>query len=56
MYQVEYGVKDKEKAALSYPAIEQIGADREVYADDFGLNQLARKQLRVSNSRNSNWH
>ncbi|VDN97018.1 unnamed protein product [Rodentolepis nana] len=46
MYQVEYSVKDKEKAALTHPAIAEIEANREGYKDDFELNYIARKQFR----------
>lgn len=48
MYQVEYGVKDKEKAALAHPAIAELESSREGYRDDFELNYLARKKFRVS--------
>lgn len=47
MYQVEYGVKDKEKAALTHPAIAELESNREGYKDDFELNYIARKQFRV---------
>ncbi|KAM3183787.1 hypothetical protein ACTXT7_009701 [Hymenolepis weldensis] len=46
MYQVEYGVKDKEKAVLTHPAITELELNREVYKDDFELNYIARKQFR----------
>ncbi|VDM30483.1 unnamed protein product [Hydatigera taeniaeformis] len=46
MYQVEHSVKDKEKAALSNPALAELEADRGSFKDDFALNCLARKQFR----------
>ncbi|CDS39519.1 coiled coil domain containing protein 130 [Echinococcus multilocularis] len=46
MYQVEHGVKDKEKAALSNPVLFELESDRESFKDDFALNYLARKQFR----------
>ena len=48
MYQVEYGVKDREKAALLHPTISDLEAGRETLRDDFALNYLARKQFRVN--------
>ncbi|KAM7542813.1 hypothetical protein Aperf_G00000006663 [Anoplocephala perfoliata] len=48
MYQVEYSVKDKEKASLSHPAIAELESNRESYKDDFELNYMARKQFHVS--------
>ncbi|KAL5970504.1 hypothetical protein TSMEX_001799 [Taenia solium] len=47
MYQVEHGVKDKEKAAFSTPALSDLESDRGSFKDDFALNYLARKQFRV---------
>lgn len=47
MYQVEYGVKDKEKAVLLHPTISDLESGRETLKDDFALNYLARKQFRV---------
>ncbi|KAL5107284.1 hypothetical protein TcWFU_000807 [Taenia crassiceps] len=46
MYQVEHGVKDKEKAALSTPALAELESNRGGFKDDFALNCLARKQFR----------
>ncbi|VDK39334.1 unnamed protein product [Taenia asiatica] len=46
MYQVEHGVKDKEKAASSTPALSALESDRGSFKDDFALNYLARKQFR----------
>ncbi|VDN24442.1 unnamed protein product [Dibothriocephalus latus] len=46
MYQVEHGVKDKEKAATMHPAIAELEASRSAFKDDFALNCLARKQFR----------
>lgn len=47
MYQIEHGVKDREKAMASHPVLSELEADREALRDDFALNYLARKQFRV---------
>lgn len=47
MFQIEHGVKDKDKAAATYPAIAALESDRSVLKDDFALNYLARKRFRV---------
>ncbi|VDM03186.1 unnamed protein product [Schistocephalus solidus] len=46
MYQVEHGVKDKEKAAVVHPAIAALEASKSAFKDDFALNCLVRKQFR----------
>uniref|UniRef100_A0A0V0J8H3 Uncharacterized protein n=1 Tax=Schistocephalus solidus TaxID=70667 RepID=A0A0V0J8H3_SCHSO len=48
MYQVEHGVKDKEKAAVVHPAIAALEASKSAFKDDFALNCLVRKQFRVN--------
>nr|VZI48046.1 unnamed protein product [Spirometra erinaceieuropaei] len=46
MYQVEHGVKDKEKAAIVHPAIADLEASKSAFKDEFALNCLVRKQFR----------
>lgn len=48
MYHLEHDVKDKDKSNDIAPLINQLESNRQVYNDDFALNQLARKRFRVS--------
>ncbi|KAA3679732.1 coiled-coil domain-containing protein 130, partial [Paragonimus westermani] len=48
MYHLEHDVKDKVKGTTAAVTLQQLEHERETLKDDFILNQIARKQFRVS--------